>query len=496
MTAPVEPPERLARGALGTGSIVFFVVAAAAPLTVMAGIAPLGIMIGGIGAPSGYLIAGVVLTIFAIAFTTMSKYIHNAGAFYSYISRGLGKPAGLGSAAIALFSYNAIQIGLYGAFGYFASVTANDLVGVDLPWWAWAAVGMALVWFIGYRSIHAGARVMVVLLLAETGILVILAAAVLWQGGAEGLSLESFTPSNIMTPGMGTVLAFAFGAFIGFEATAIYREEARTPDRTVPRATYVAVGFLGLFYAFISWMIVQAFGSQAVDVASADPAGMFFTAMSTYVGPWATDLMIILIVTSIFAALLAFHNAITRYTYALASEGVLPSRLGHIHPVYRSPYVAGIVQTMLAVVVVGAFALFGADPYLQLLLWVNTPGVIGIVVLQAIAAFAVWGFFRRRQHTEPAARTVVAPLAAGILLIGAAGLIVWNIDLLTAAGPTVNAVILLSVPTVFLAGAGYAIWMRRHRPDAYARIATTNVDAEELEAADASSASVPEAEPA
>ena len=70
----------------------------------------------------------------------------------------------------------------------------------------------------------------------------------------------------------------------------------------------------------------------------------------------------------------------------------------------------------------------------------------------------------------------------------------WNIDLLTAGGPTVNAIILLSVPAVFLAGAGYAIWMRRNRPDAYARIATTNVDAEELEAADAPSANVPDAE--
>jgi hypothetical protein len=46
----------------------------------------------------------------------MSKYIRNAGAFYSYIAKGLGKPAGLGAAALAVFSYNAIQIGLYGAF--------------------------------------------------------------------------------------------------------------------------------------------------------------------------------------------------------------------------------------------------------------------------------------------------------------------------------------------------------------------------------------------
>ena len=52
--------------------------------------------------------------------------------------------------------------------------------------------------------------------------------------------------------------------------------------------------------------------------------------------------MRVLIVTSLFAALLAFHNAITRYTYALASEGALPRRLGRIHPVHKSPYIAGI----------------------------------------------------------------------------------------------------------------------------------------------------------
>ena len=354
---PASAPERLQHGALGVSSIVFFVVAAAAPLTVMAGIAPLAIMIGGIGAPAGYLIAGLILTVFAVAFTAMSKYIHNAGAFYSYIARGLGKPAGLGAAALAVYSYNAIQIGLYGAFGYFAAMTAKDLTGLDLPWWAWAAAGIAVVWFFGYRSIHGGAKILGGLLIAETGILALLAAAILVKGGAHGLSLASFAPAHVVTGGTGSVLTLAFGAFIGFEATAIYREEARTPDRTVPRATYVAVGFLGLFYAFISWVIIQAFGNTgAVHAATTNPASMFFTAMTTYVGGWATDLMRVLIVTSLFAALLAFHNAITRYTYALASEGALPRRLGRIHPVHKSPYIAGYAQTALAALVVAGFA--------------------------------------------------------------------------------------------------------------------------------------------
>jgi amino acid transporter len=126
---------------------------------------------------------------------------------------------------------------------------------------------------------------------------------------------------------------------------------------------------------------------------------MFLTAMHTYAGGWATDLMCVLVVTSMFAALLAFHNAITRYIYALASEGALPRRLGHINPVHKSPYIAGYAQTALAALVAG-FAAADANPYLQLL-WVNTPGVIGIVALQALAAPSVWRFFAATTTTNP-----------------------------------------------------------------------------------------------
>src|SRR5207237_1268516 len=100
-----------------------------------------------------------------------------------------------------------------------------------------------------------------------------------------------------------------------------------------------------------------------------------------------------------------------------------------------------------------------------------------------LTAFAVWRFFRRTSHDESAARTVVAPLAAGLLLAGAALLIIWKIGLLTAAGPAVNWTLIGSVPAVFALGVGYAAWMRRRRPAVYAKLATTDVDAEDLAAA-------------
>src|SRR6185369_4969518 len=219
----------------------------------------------------------------------------------------------------------------------------------SLPWWVWALIGLVIVWILGSRSIHVGSQFLIALLAAETGILVLLAVAVLVKGGANGLSLTSFTPAHTFTPELGAVLTFAFAAFMGFESTALYREEAKQPDRTIPRATYIAVAFLGLFYAFMVWIVVEAYGpDNAQNAALENPAEMYFAAMEQYVGGWAKSLMEVLILTSIIASLLAFHNAITRYAFALAQEGILPARFGILHPKHLSPHRASAWQSALA----------------------------------------------------------------------------------------------------------------------------------------------------
>lgn len=310
------------------------------------------------------------------------------------------------------------------------------------------------------------------LLVAETGILLLLAGGVLLDGGASGLTLDSFAPAAVAVPGMAAVLACAFAAFTGFESTAIYRREARDPRRTIPRATFIAVAFLGLFYAFIVWTVIQAYGSdKVVQAATDDAGGLFFAAITTYVGGWAADLMHVLIVSSVIASLLAFHNAINRYTLSLTEEGLLPPVLGRIHPRHRSPYLAGAAQTAVGAVVVAGFALAGADPYTQLLLWVNTPGMIGLMALQLLAAAAVLCYFRRAGHQEGVWRTVVAPVAAIALLGAALALVTANVELFSGAGTGTNIVLVSLVPAVFTLGVALALRLRRTRPEVYARFA-------------------------
>lgn len=371
-----------------------------------------------------------------------------------------------------MVAYNGMGIGLYGLLGSAGADTALALWGVDVPWPPLALAGLLLVWYGGHRSIDFGAKVLGVLLVAETGILVLLAGGVLLRGGADGLSAASLAPGNVLVPGTAAVLAFAFIAFTGFESTVIYRREARDPGRTIPRATCIAVCFLAVFYAFVVWAVIQAFGDARVVAAAADdPGGLFFSAITTYVGAWAADLMHVFIVTSVIASLLAFHNAVNRYCLALAEEGVLPARLAAVHPRHGSPYVAGAAQTALGLVVVLAFALAGADPYTQLLLWVNTPGGIGVMVLQLLASIAVPCYFRRVPHTEGVVRTLVAPVTAAVLLTAATGLVVSRIDAFTGASAAVNTALVAVVPGVFLLGLLLALRLRRGRPEAYARFA-------------------------
>ncbi|RFA06919.1 amino acid transporter [Subtercola boreus] len=464
----------LRSNALGVSSLVFIVISAAAPLTVIAGIGPLAILIGGIGAPLAYLIAGLVLAIFAVAFMAMTRHIRALGGFYTYIAESLGKVLGLGASTLAWFSYNALQIGLYGLFGVQANGLIKIVSGVDVPWWLLAALCIAAVYVVASRGVDVGARLLAVLLSAETLILLIFAVAVFAQHGAAGITFGSFDPATLMNPGMLAILGFAFAAFMGFESTVLYRAEARRPDITIPRATYISVIFMGLFYAFIIWAIIIALGeANAVAGAADDSATLVFRLAAQYLGPWAEITMYVLVVTSVFAAQLAFHNAINRYSFALARDGVFPRALFRTGATTGAPWPAGLVQTVLAAVVVGLFAAVGADPYLQLVLWVNGPGAIGIVALQALTSVAVVVFFVRHRNIARAWYVLPAAVLSALAMLALLTALIGTLDLLTAAGPVVNTILISAVTASFIIGAVLASVWRRTRPSVYARIGGT-----------------------
>ena len=420
-------PHRLS-GRLGPGAIVFMVVAAAAPLTVIAGSVPIGIAAGnGAGYPAMYVVAGVVLLFFAVGFTAMTRHVPNAGAFYSYVGAGLGRGPGLGAALVALVSYVTVQGAVYGYIGFLIGDLVAGYGGPSLPWWLWTALVLAVAGVLGYRHIELSSKVLGVLLVAEVGIVLVLDAFVVARGGGpEGLSTAFLRPDDVLAGAPGLGLMFAIAGFIGFEATAIFRDEARDPDRTVPRATYLALAIIAVFYTVSSWAIVSAWGDTAVvEQSAADPGGIVIATAQQYVGTAAGDVMNVLFVTSLFAAVLAFHNVLARYCFSLGNTGVLPGACGRSHGRHASPHVASLVTSVVGAALMAVCAIAGLDPVLEVFTWLAGIASVGIVLLMLLACLAVVVFFRRTGLDRRPWHSLVAP---SLGLVGLALVLVLLVD--------------------------------------------------------------------
>lgn len=476
-TAPAPASHALERNSVGVPGIVFFVIAAAAPLTVVVALFPVVMTAGnGLGIAGAFALVSLVLLLFSVGYVAMSKHVTNAGAFYAYITRGLGRPVGLGSATLVIFAYNAIQLGLYGGIGYYAAEYSRGHFGLTLPWWIYSFAAMGACLMLGVRRLHAGAVVLGVLLTLETAIIALLDGGIIATGPAGGghFSMVPFTPSAVFSGSIGVALMFAHASFIGFEGTAIYGEEARDPMRTVPRATYISVIFMGVFYSVTAWLIVNCFGiDRAVDVARKESGNFIFRASDLALGHWGTEMFQIFVITSMFAAILTFHNNVARYLFSLGRQGLFSSRMGITHSTHHSPYIACYVQTVMVAAVVGIFAMTGLDPYTTLFTWFTGIGAVGIILTQAIASVAIFTYFRRTEVDKRLWHTFVAPLLGiaglGTLLFFA----LTSLDMLLGVAGPLQWLFLAMLLGSFGVGVGYAFYLKTQRRAVYGALIGT-----------------------
>ncbi|MCA1224092.1 APC family permease [Streptomyces sp. 8L] len=466
---------RLKANSVGLAGVVFMAVATAAPITAMTGNLPIAVGFGnGDGAPAGYLFATVVLTVFSVGYVAMAKRITAAGAFYGYISHGLGRIVGMASGLLAVLAYVVFEASIVGVFSYFAQTTVRDQLGVDVPWVLYAAVMLLVTGVLSFFDINLTARALGVMLVLEIAVLFAVATAVLVRGGGpDGIPLAPVDPKNAFTgTSAGLGLFFAFWSWVGFESTAMYGEESRNPKRVIPRATLISVVGVGLFYIYVSWMTIAGNGlSGAVDVsAGANPLNLFFHPARVFIGAWAVDAFQWLLITGSFACGMAFHQCASRYLYAIGREGFLHPALGRTHPRHGSPYLASFVQSVIAVGIVAAFWATGQDPYTNLYTLLAILGTMAILIVQTLCSFAVIGYFRTH-HPEDRHwfRTFTAPLLGGIGMIVVVVLLVLNLD--TAAGTAAGSLFFTLIPwivgVVFFGGLGLGVWLRLRDPRRY-----------------------------
>jgi amino acid transporter len=470
---------------LGTGGLLLSVLAATAPLMVVAGVMPTTFAVMGIvGQPLLFVVLGVVLILFSIGYAEMSRHVHNAGAFYAYISRGLGGTAGAGAALVALVAYNALQIGIYGIFGFEVSGLLATYADVEIAWWIPALLAALAVGLLGWLKIDVNARVLGVLLVIEVLLVVIFDVAALADPGREGLSLHAFNPDTLTGAGVGTALCFCIAAFLGFEQAPVYAEETSRPHVLVPRVMFLAVGGVAVFFALSSWALTVATGPSAiVGTAQKQSAGLLFFLTESRLGGTFTDVLHVLFVTGMFAALLSFHNVVARYAFAMGREGLLPAAFGRTSGTSGAPGTGSLLQTVVAVVVVVAFAI--ADdkpvgdptaPVLHLFTWLGNIGALGVIVLMAAASLSVVVFFVRRGAAGAQAWRLVTSALAGLSLLVIAGYTVKDFEVLVGAGPdsSLSWVLPGIIGLALVAGLVLGLVLRARAPEKHARIGLGN----------------------
>jgi amino acid transporter len=222
-TRPSAMTRTLARDRLGIPAVLFFVLAGVAPLTVAAGVIPTAYQTTGLtGIPAAFLAIAVVLALFAVGYVAMSRAITNSGAFYAFITHGLGRAVGVAAALVALLAYSCLQVGLYGALGPAAAAEAAAHLGVHAPWWAWALLAWAIITILGQLRVDITGWVLGVLLTAEITVIGAETITGLLHPAGGHLTFGTLSPADLTTHGLGTFGVLAVVAvlgFVGFGAT-------------------------------------------------------------------------------------------------------------------------------------------------------------------------------------------------------------------------------------------------------------------------------------
>ncbi|ONI92782.1 hypothetical protein ALI22I_01770 [Saccharothrix sp. ALI-22-I] len=480
---------------------------------------------GVIAMPAAFAVVAVVLALFVPGYLKMSREIDNPSAFYAFIARGLHPAAGVAAALVALVSYWALLVGLFGVIGQ-ATAPLVEPLGVRPHWAVTAVVAVLLVTGLASVKLSLPGVVVLVALVLDV-VWIVVTAVVLMVHPAEGTAVaagavRAFSfgdgPVVLLSALFATVLP-AFLGFVGFETTVVYRDRARD-ERTVPRATVVVVATLGVLYVLGAFAPIVATGPDGV-VAAAREHGpeLVFVLAETHLGAAWVAFGRVLFAFGVVAAMISFTLTVALYAYGLARDGVLPSAVGRLSPRTQAPARAAMALLVLNLLAIGGAAYLGLDPVGHLLLGGGAVGALGVLTLLAATAVAIV-VHRRRTQPDPddapaapagfdakpefdgpgyrakgdgsadgtsgsggvtAADGAGRKSAAGTLAVVAAVALVallvlgvWRFDALLD-GPVM--LLRWSVPIGFVVvaatGVAYGLWLRRNRPRVYDRIGGT-----------------------
>lgn len=457
-TVEVRNEHRLRRNALGVLGPVALAAAYMGPATsVYFGTFP-GLSRAGTSFAFSIILTVIGGLLIALSIAEFSKKLPTAGFSYTYVTRAFGPRAGFVGGWILLAAYLPLVSLLLAATGVLVHDLFDRYFDVNVPWYVATIVFGLVVMAICNSGVRRSIQTVLVFLALEVTVMMALFATIIFQGGAQGNSLAPFSPANSLE-GLGGIaygVLWGFWMFFGFESAGTLGEETENPRRNIPRALFIAVLAIGLFYLIAAYAVAIGFGTDNVTAFTEDDAP-WATLGDTYWSPDVAWIVLLTVLNSIFAVMLSGFNATVRVLFAMGREEVLPSALGTTSPKTQVPTRAGYVYMAftLAAVLIGGFAW---DP-LTYWFFAGVLGAVGFIVTYMVIALAVIVYYKRFHPEEfSLLRHGVLPAAGAILMLLPLYGAVWPIP-----DYPLNLVPYVFVPWVAI-GAAYAWYASKRRP--------------------------------
>ncbi|MGH3253962.1 MAG: APC family permease [Streptosporangiaceae bacterium] len=374
---------------------------------------PIATSFAGSGVPFAFLLSTVAMLIVATCMAQLAKHQASAGGYYSWIRNALGQRAGFIVGWLVLAGSFLVVPGVYAAESDYVS-TILARYGVSLNWIIIALILLVLVTAVNIVGVRTSVRTGLVILAVELVIVTALCIVVVAKGGAAGNSIVPFKPPSGFGA-LGGAMVFGVLSFVGFEAVTTTGEEATRARSHIPLALFLAVIIGGVFLTFGSYAATIGFGvNHASDLAA--NAAPFDTLAERFANPAFRLAIDIAGVTSFTASLLLTTLAVSRIYFAMARDKLLPAALGRVSARYKTPVVAIVAETALALVlfvVLGEWV--GPENTYAYLGTVLTFAMVPVYVLVFVSTFVV--FRTSLRHLFNPFLHVVLPLIGSAVMI-------------------------------------------------------------------------------
>ena len=380
----------------------------------------------GTAAPFVYLICAAVMGCVVLCFAEAGSRVPVTGGPYAYVEAVFGRYVGFLAGVLLWMLGTTAVAGVSSAFAEGLG-TLLGMPSIRTPVIVATFVGLAL---INIRGVEQGTRLIMVLSVAKLlPLLFFVGVGVFFIQPANLIVEQMPAPASLARAAI--ILVFAFS---GCESALVPSGEVKDPARTVPRALAIAMTGVTLLYLAVHLVAEGVLGASLATVKTAPLA----FAAEQFVGSPGRLLLLVGASISMLGYVSGMTLAVPRALWKFAQDGLLPPAVGAIHPVYRTPHVAIVVQTSL----VGMLAIYNSFEQLAVI------SNLAALLLYAGCALATL-MLRQRGIREPGAVPFSVP-GGPLIPIVTVLLIGWLLTSITAAEWTVLVATLAVASLVFL----------------------------------------------